>query len=245
MFPTLQLGPLAIQTPGLCLLVAVWVGLSLADKRAHLHGVSADMLDNLVLASLGGFILGGRLFYVIENLSLFLNSPLNIFSPNYQLFDLAGGLASGLLTGLVYGKRKSLSLWPTLDALTPLFATVMVGIGAAHLADGSAYGKETSLPWGVYWFGTMRHPSQVYEIAVALFILSLIGLRKPFEIPGRQFLFLVAFSAGAALFLEAFRGDSVLIAGGLRLTQIVAWLVLAFALVGLEQLQKGVVKPNG
>lgn len=245
MFPTLQLGPLAIQTPGLCLLVAVWIGLSLAGKRAHLHNVSSEMLDNLVLVSLAGFILGGRFFYVIENLSLFLKLPLNIFSPNYQLFDLAGGLASGLLTGLIYGQRKRLHLWPTLDALTPFFATLLVGIGAAHLAGGLAYGKETNLPWGIIWAGATRHPSQVYEIAVALFILSLIGMRKPFEIPGKQFLLFVAFSAGAALFLGAFRADSAFIVGGLRLTQVFAWLILAAVLIGLEQLQKGAVPQNG
>lgn len=245
MFPTLQLGPLAIQTPGLCLLIAAWVGLSLADKRAHLCNISSDTLDNLVLVSLGGFILGGRLFFVMENLTLFLRSPLNILSPNYQLFDVAGGFASGLLAGLIFGKRKGLSLWPTLDALTPFFATIMVGIGAAHLAAGSAYGKETDLPWGIFWSGATRHPSQVYEIAAALFILSLVGLRKPFDMPGKQFLFFVVFSAGAALFLEAFRGDSVFIAGGLRLAQVIAWLFLAVALIGLEQLKNGGVGSNG
>lgn len=236
MFPILQLGPLAIQTPGLFLLVSVWVGLSLAGKRSAQHGIHAEVLDNLVLASLAGFVIGGRLAYVAGNLSTFLTSPLDILSLNYSLFDLTGGIGIAVLTGLIFGQRKMLSFWPTLDALTPFFATLMVGIGAAHLASGTAFGKMTSLPWGIELFGAKRHPSQVYEIAAALFILSLVGRRKPLETPGRQFLLFIAFSAGAALFLAAFRGDSVLVAGGLRLEQITAWIVLAIALFGIERL---------
>jgi len=87
----------------------------------------------------------------------------------------------------------------------------------------------------------VRHPSQVYEIATALFILNLIGLRKPFSAAGVQFLAFLAWTAGARLFLEAFRGDSTLIFGGLRLGQIFAWIVLAAALVGVERLQSGMV----
>ena len=79
MFPILQIGPLAIQTPGLFLLISIWIGLSLAGKRAHLHNLQPELLDNLVLAALAGFIVGGRFFYVAENLSTFLASPFDIF----------------------------------------------------------------------------------------------------------------------------------------------------------------------
>ena len=245
MFPFIQLGPLALPAPEVILLISIWVGLSLAGKRAQLHGLESEKLDTLVLSGLGGFVIGGRFFYVAANFSAFAESPLDIISRNLTLFDPLGGFATGLIAGLIYGQRKGFSLWPTLDALTPFFATMMVGVGAAHLASGEAFGKETSLPWGMFMHGATRHPSQVYEIAVALFILNLVGLRPPFEVRGKQFLLFVAFTAGAALFLETFRGDSALMAGGIRQAQVVAWLILAGALVGFEQLQKGVVNENG
>ena len=37
-------------------------------------------------------------------------------------------------------------------------------------------------------------------------------------------------TAGARLFLEAFRGDSALVAGGLRVAQLLSWSVLAVCL---------------
>lgn len=245
MFPFIQLGPLALPAPEVILLASIWIGLSLAGKRAAWHAVESDKLDYLVLTALGGLVVGGRLFYVAANFSVFAESPLDIFSRNLTLFDPLGGLASGLIAGLVYLQRNRLPLWATLDALTPFLATMMTGVGVAHLASGEAFGRATSLPWGMFMHGATRHPSQVYEIATALFILNLVGLRKPFDIPGRQFLIFVAFSAGATLFLEAFRGDSVLMAGGIRQAQVVAWLILATALVGLEQLRKGLVNENG
>lgn len=245
MFPILQLGPLAIQTPGLFLLLSVWIGLSLAGKRAHWHSLDSEKLDNLVLAALAGFVLGGRFFYAAANWSAFASSPLDILSLNISLFDPLGGAATALMAGWAFGQRAGLAFWPTLDALTPFLAMLMVGVGAAHLASGEAFGQEASLPWGMFMHGATRHPSQVYEIAAALFILSLVGLRRPFDIPGRQFLFFVAFSAGAALFLEAFRGDSTLMTGGIRQAQVAAWVMLAAALAGLEQLQKGTLNKNG
>jgi phosphatidylglycerol:prolipoprotein diacylglycerol transferase len=239
MFPVIQIGPLAIQSAGLFLLASLWIGITLTEKRAIHSGLKSASLDNLILFALFGFLAGGRLSFALQHWDSFRSSPLDIFSLNTALFDLTGGLAAGLIIALVYGQRKGLPFWPTLDALTPFFATVMVGLGASHLASGNAFGKETTLPWGIELFGAIRHPSQVYEIAAALFILNLIGLRKSFSMAGMQFLAFLAGTAGARLFLEAFRGDSTLVFDGLRLGQILAWIVLASALFGLERLQSG------
>ena len=237
MFPIIQIGPLAVQAAGLFVIASVYIGMVLTEKRASQSGLNSASLDNLILLALFGFLAGGRVFFALTHLDSFRTSPLDIFSINASLFDTIGGFALGLIVALVYGQRKRLAFWPTLDVLTPFFATVMVGLGLSHLADGSAFGKETSLPWGIELHGAVRHPSQVYEVALALFILSLIGLRKPFPIAGAQFLTFLAWTAGAHLFLEAFRGDSTLVFGGLRLGQILAWIVLAVAFLALTRLQ--------
>ena len=238
MLPILQIGPLAIQTPGLLLLLGIWVGLTLAGKRSGTHGLKSDSLDNFVMVVLLSFALGGRLSFVLTNLALFRDNPLDIFSLNLDLFDPIGGVTAGLLAGFAYGQRRGLPFWSTLDALTPFFATMMAALGLSHLASGAAFGKETSLPWGIDWNGAVRHPSQVYESAAALFILSLVINGKPSIPAGTSFLGFVAWSAGARLFLESFRGDSTLVFINLRLDQILAWIVLALALLGLERLRK-------
>ena len=214
---------------------AIWIGLWLAEKRASRHGISVNDLNNMTFFPLLGYILGGRLSFALENLSAFSQNPQSLISLNLDLFDPFGGFVAAIIIGVIYGQRRNLSLWSMLDALTPLFAVFAIGLGLAHLASGSAFGKETSLPWGMKLWGAVRHPSQVYEILASLLILILLWSQKANLRPGIHFLTFTALISGARLFLEAFRGDSNLIFNGLRTAQAVAWVVLAISLFLLDR----------
>ncbi len=61
---------------------------------------------------------------------------------------------------------------------------------------------------------------------------------KETEMPGLLFLVFAALSAFARLFIEAFRGDSPLLPGGLRTPQVIAWCILAFCLWRIGYLLK-------
>jgi len=220
------------------IVAAIWFGLFLAEKRSAKHGISNDDLNNIVFIPLIGYLLGGRILFALENLSAFTQNPQSLISLNVDLFDPVGGLVVAAIVALVYGQRRKLSLWSTLDALTPLFAVFTLGLGLAHLASGSAFGKETALPWGMQLWGTLRHPSQVYEILVSFLILGLLWFQKADTRPGVYFLTFTILTSGSRLFLEAFRGDSTLIFGGLRLAQVGAWTVLVFSLYFLDRANK-------
>lgn len=220
------------------LLAALWLGLTLSEKRADKHGISKEALNNIVYYSLFGYIIGGRLLFALANLSAFTQSPLSIFSINIDLFDPLGALVSALIVGLVYGQRKKLPLWSTLDALTPLFATIAIGLSLSHLAAGTAFGKPTQLPWGMELWNATRHPSQIYELIASLLIFGIIWFRKTVSPPGLDFIIFLAFTAGARLLLEAFRGDSTLVFGGIRQAQVIAWIVLAIALFASESIRR-------
>jgi phosphatidylglycerol---prolipoprotein diacylglyceryl transferase len=219
------------------LLAALWLGLALAEKRAARHGISRETLSNLVYYSLLGYVLGGRLLFVLENFQVFIKSPLSIFSPNIDLFDPAGALVTALLVGLIYGQRQKLSLWPVLDALTPLLATLAVGMHLSQLAAGTAFGSPTQLPWGIELWNSIRHPVQVYELIASLLIFAFLWFRKPGSFAGSDFLWFIALTAGSRLVFEAFRGDSTLVLNGLRSAQSIAWLVLAAAIIASEMLR--------
>ena len=220
------------------IVAAIWFGLFLAEKRSAKHGISNDDLNNIVFIPLIGYLLGGRILFALENLSAFTQNPQSLISLNLDLFDPIGGLVVAAIVALVYGQRRKLSLWSTLDALTPLFAVFALGLGLAHLASGSAFGKETALPWGMQLWGTLRHPSQVYEILASFLILDLLWFQKADTRPSVYFLTFTTLTSGSRLFLEAFRGDSTLVFGGLRLAQVGAWTVLAFSLYFLERANK-------
>ena len=217
--------------------VALWIGLALAEKRAERHGVSGDALNNIIYYSLFGYILGGRLLYALANYSVFLQSPLSLFSLNIDLFDPLAALIAAMLVAFVYGSRQRLPFWPTLDALTPLFAVLATGFSLSHLAAGTAFGSPTDLPWGIELWNATRHPTQIYELIASLLIFAFIWFHKAYSHPGMLFLTFTVLTAVSRLFLESFRGDSILIFGGLRLAQVIAWVVLAAVLLAYEQIQ--------
>ncbi len=241
MFPVVHVGPLAVQAPGLLLLAGLWLGISLAEKNAGRYALQGNLVDNLVLVSLLAGLVGARLGYVARFPNAFLPNLASLFSLNPGLLDPSGGLLAGALAALVYGSRKRLPFWSTLDALTPGLALFSVFLGLAHLASGDAFGAPTHLPWGIYLWGEVRQPSQVYEILAAGIILWVVWPQGRLSNPpaqialtsGRAFLTFLALSAAARIFLEAFRGDSVLVFDRLRLAQLIAWGVLAVALWGL------------
>lgn len=216
------------------IILAAWVGLTLSERSAARHHVNLDLLSNLLLVGLVSFVIGGRALYALENLSIFAQSPTSILSLNTALFDQGGGLAVAAITAFVYGQRAHLPLWQSLDVLTPLFATVAIGIAFSHLASGTAFGKETNVPWAINQWGALRHPTQVYEIAASILTLLLILIQKSTVKPGHEFLLFVALTSASRLVIEGFRGDSTLIFGSIRAAQIVAWLILFAALIGLE-----------
>ena len=220
------------------LLAALWIGLYLSEKRIERQDISKNALSNLVFYSMVGYVIGGRFLFALANLSAFTVSPLSIFSVNVDLFDPVGASITGLLVGFVYGHRQKLHLWVMLDALTPLFATLSVGLSLSHLAAGTAFGSPTTLPWGIQLWNATRHPTQIYELILSLIIFGLIWFLKANSPPGSMFLLFTALTASSRLFLEAFRGDSTLIPGGIRLAQIIAWMALAIVLLASEMIRK-------
>jgi phosphatidylglycerol---prolipoprotein diacylglyceryl transferase len=246
MLPILQIGPAALPVPALLLLAGFWIGLDLTEKHAPRFGASAAQIYHMVLVALLVGLVGARISYAMQSPAAFAASPLSLFSIRPQMLDLPGGLLFAALGALVYGQRRKMALWPTLDALTSLFAVMLVCIGLANFASGDGFGAPTGLPWAIQLWGTQRHPSQVYETLAALLVAvatwpgSAISRRSEAGMqsgatapagaqPGLRFWAFLALTGLSQVVLQGFRGDSVVLAG-LRAAQLLSWLVLAVSL---------------
>ena len=236
MFPLLQLGPYALQVPGLILIVSLWLSLNVAEKEAKRQKYRPELIYSLVFYALVAGIVGARLWYVSRYLDTYLDDPLGIIALNTNTLVPAAGVGIGLLVAVLYGRWKRLPLRPTLDILAPGLAFFAIGLGLANLSSGNAFGALTKLPWAIYLWDAKRHPTQGYEmlLASAIFIL-LWRYRKLSPFPGFIFLAWLSLAAVARLFLEAFRGDSVIVAGGIRQTQLAAMIVLLAAIWLMRQ----------
>lgn len=244
MFPILQLGPLVVQLPVLFLLAGVWIATWLLDREAPKQGVAASSLNNMVFLGLLAGILGARLWYAMRYLDVYLEAPLSLFSLSPSTLAPLEGTLTGLLVAWIYGQRKGMPLWPTLDALTLPFAVMSIAFGFAHLSSGDAFGAASELPWAIELWGTRRHPTQIYEIllgGVAFIALWRWGrVKLP---PGILFFAWGTLAAASRLFLEAFRGDSVIVLEAFRSAQIFSLLALLGSMWGMHQLSVRKVEP--
>jgi phosphatidylglycerol:prolipoprotein diacylglycerol transferase len=169
-------------------------------------------------------------------LDTYLADPLEIFSFNSNTFDFTAGLVIGIVATIIYGFVKQFPLRATLDMLTPGFAMFTVGLGLSHLASGDAFGAVTTVPWAIELWDASRHPTQIYEILLALLVLIIIWrLRQRVLFPGFLFLSWLSLTAVSRLFLETFRGDSIIVAGTIRQAQLAALAVLIISLWLMRQ----------
>ena len=239
MLPVVQIGPLAIQFPGLLLLAGVWLATLASEKSALREKIQPEKITNLIMVGLLFGLLGARLGYALHFIDLYLEQPSALFALNPNTLSGFEGLISGILAGLIYVQCKHLILLRVLDALSLGLAVFMIALGLAHLTSGDAFGAPTTLPWSIELWGAERHPSQVYEILASCLILFEVQRLQRYQTPsGAVFVILLALQSMARLFLEAFRGDSLIIAGSLRSAQLVSLALLVTAILALHQLSR-------
>jgi len=234
MLPILQVGPLAVQTPLLLMLLGLWFSMSVGSRYAEKFNSESKLLDDLVLISILAGLLGGRIFYVISFPQAFLQNPAGIFSLNPELFLVSGGLLAGGIAFLIILQRRKKPLLQTLDALTLPMGIFAIFLGFSHFASGDVYGNPTSLPWAITLWGAERHPTQIYEILAQAAVLGFTW--KKFQVmsheqclpsqSGKLFLYFTSLTALVWIILETFRADSLFIFGNLRTLQLIAFIVM-------------------
>ncbi len=239
MLPILQVGPLAIQLPGLLLLAGIWWGITMVDREARRQALPNNLYTSMAVYGLLAGIVGARLGYALPFLEIYLRGPLSLFSLNFNTLAPREGLITALLISFVFAHRKKLPLWATLDTFMLGLAAFNIFYGLAHLSSGGAFGAPTSVPWAIELWGARRHPMQLYEILLAVFLLLMLQIlktRSPFH--GFSFFAGLGWIAASRLFLEAFRGDSIVVLNGVRSAQIVSLGFLFVALLGIHLLAR-------
>lgn len=232
MLPIIHLGPLAVQTPGLVILAGIWIGLALAEHEAVRLRLEPDGVYGIVATSIVAAFVGARFVYVLRFWAAFQGDPLSMFLPSLASLDPAGGMAAVGIAVLIRVGKKPTQVRVLADTIAPFLAALAIAVGLAHLASGDAFGAPTRLPWSMYLWGEYRHPSQIYEIVAGLLALaSWQWHNSRHGPPGTQFTFVVVVLCISAIFLEGFRGDSQIMAGGIRTAQIVATALLGITLV--------------
>jgi prolipoprotein diacylglyceryl transferase len=175
-----RLGPLQIHYYGIVFVLTLLVAYLFWRWQMLRAGHDREMTDSFVLwgtvATLAGARLGHCFFYDPGH---FLKDPVTI------LYFWEGGLSShGATIGLVlalllFARLHRLRPLEVMDRFVMAAAVGATGIRLGNFLNSEIVGRATSVPWAVrfiqYDHGAVaRHPSQLYEFALGLFVLLVL-----------------------------------------------------------------------
>jgi phosphatidylglycerol:prolipoprotein diacylglycerol transferase len=229
--PEIHIGPLELQTFGICFALAFLVSGLIVGRRFRELGHPADWTYEMVFAALIGGLIGSRLDFILQNWDDVSDDLLgNIYSGSGLVWF--GGLVGGALGVILWARWRRFLGWQLFDvAAVPLAAGYAVGRIGCQLSGDGDYGVESDLPWAMsYPDGTVPttdevHPTPVYEtLAMGVAAYVLWRLRDRFA-PGVLFgIYLIV--AGIERFLVEFirRNDDVV--AGLTQAQLISLVLL-------------------
>jgi phosphatidylglycerol:prolipoprotein diacylglycerol transferase len=225
--PEIHIGPLTLQTFGICFgLAFVACGLVLA-RRLHEIGKPRDWAYEIVFSALVGGLVGARVNYIVQNYDKVSNDLLgNIFSGSGLVW--LGGLLGGAVGVCIWAWRRGFLGVALLDACAvPLAIGYGIGRIGCQLSGDGDYGTRSDLPWAMaYPDGTVPtdvkvHPTPVYEtLAMGGVALLLWNLRDRVR-PGVLFALYLVLSGVERLLVEFIRRNDDL-ALGLTLPQLIS-----------------------
>jgi phosphatidylglycerol:prolipoprotein diacylglycerol transferase len=225
--PEIDIGPLTLQTFGICFALAFVAAGAVAWRRLVEWGKPGDWAYELVFVALVGGIVGSRLDFILENYDDVKDDLLgNIFTGSGLVWY--GGAIGGAIAVCLWAWWRGMLNLALLDlCAVPLAVGYALGrIGCQISGDGD-YGQPWDGPWAMaYPDGTVAtetpvHPTPIYEtLAMGLVAYALWRLRDRFRTGILFAMYLVA--AGAERFLVEFIRRNEDVALGLTQAQLIS-----------------------
>ena len=179
-----HIGPFTVYTYGLWIAIGFFAAMILIMSEAKRQRISPSLVSDLAFWCVIGGIIGARLIYVVYNLSYFLKHPLDILALWKGGLVFFGAILGGLIGGILFLRKCSLSFWQAADLVAPGLALAQ-GFGRLGcFSAGCCYGKPTHVPWAVVFkdlhslapIGIPLHPTQLYH-SFACFIMAIILIK--------------------------------------------------------------------
>jgi phosphatidylglycerol:prolipoprotein diacylglycerol transferase len=242
--PELHIGPLTLQTFGICFGFAFLASGAVFARRLRELGKPVDWAYEVVFAALIGGLVGARLDYIVQNWSKVHDDLLgNLFSGSGLVW--LGGLLGGALGVLLWAWRRGFLGLTLLDVATaPLAIGYAIGRVGCQVSGDGDYGTPSDLPWAMaYPKGTVPtrtevHPTPIYEtLAMGAVALVLWNLRDRYR-PGLLFALYLVLSGIERLLVEFIRRNHE-VALGLTLPQLISVAMIAAGAAWLLRARRG------
>ena len=94
-------------------------------------------------------VLGARLYHVITDYELYTNQPWKAFAIWDGGLGIPGGIAAGMICGLVIARRRGLALPALLDSIAPALPLAQAIGRWGNWFNQELFGRPSTLPWSV------------------------------------------------------------------------------------------------
>lgn len=173
----IEMGPFAIRYYGVIFVLTLLAGYAFWTKQMRRGGYDSVVIEGFFFWGLIAVIVGARLGHCF-----FYNADYFLANPTEILIIWKGGLSShgatiGLTAVLIfYALARKAPILDITDRFAMSAACGAAGIRLGNFLNSEIVGRATNLPWGVKFlryeqFPIPRHPSQLYEFALGIFVL--------------------------------------------------------------------------
>ena len=246
MQPEIHIGPLDLQTFGICFAFGFLASGLVIGRRLRELRKPGDWAYEMTFAALVGGLVGSRLDYVIQNWDEVSDDLGSIVSGTGLVWF--GGLVGGALGVILWARWRGWLGWQMFDvAAVPLAIGYAIGRVGCQLSGDGDYGVASDLPWAMaYPEGTVAtteevHPTPVYEtLAMGTAGLVLWRLRDRFPVGVLFGLYLIL--AGVERFLVEIIRRNESVVGGLTQAQLVSLALLAIG-TAIVAARRGAPRP--
>jgi phosphatidylglycerol:prolipoprotein diacylglycerol transferase len=227
MYPEIEIGPLTLQTFGLCFGLGFIAAGAVVGRRFGELGKPPDWAYEMAFAALIGGIVGARVYFLLANWDDVSDDLLgNVFSGSGLVWY--GGAIGGAAAVIAWAAWRGILNLGLLDLAAPALAIgYAIGRVGCQLSGDGDYGRPWDGPWAMaYPDGTVAtdvpvHPTPIYEtVAMGAVAIVLWRLRDRFQ-PGLLFALYLVF-AGLERFIVEFVRRNEDVALGLTEAQLLS-----------------------
>ena len=117
--------------------------------QAKRMGLDTRIIGNGLLVVAIAALIGGRLYHVIDQWTLYQDDPIKIILPPYSGLGAYGGLITGLIALWLFVRYHHQSFWRWADAAVAGVFIMQAIARWGNFFNQELYGPPTNLPWGI------------------------------------------------------------------------------------------------
>lgn len=233
---------------GIIIALAIMIALLILKLQDDKFGIEFNTILDLAIYLIPISLICARIYYVLFNLQQYTNNPLKIFNLRDGGMAIYGGIIGGLITCIIFCKKRKIKILNMLDYIVPVLALGQAIGRWGNFINIEAHGTETNsiFRMGIIENGTYMevHPTFLYESIITFFLaILLLNIKDSEKIkkdskkqlirkyPGQvTFIYLIVYSF-ARFFIEGIRTDSLMLFN-FRISQILSMAIfVVFCLI--------------